>query len=95
MALSIGENNAQKKRVMPRACEAPLCHEGYNGSWQTPAGKDMKVAGSFPDFKFCYEVDQIRDQIIYIKQYACEPPYDTFRKNSYLAFRNGKIVEVQ
>jgi hypothetical protein len=58
-------------------------------------GKGMKVLGAFPHFKFCYGIDYIKDGMIFIKQYECAPPYNTFLKESRLYFRNGKIMEMQ
>ncbi len=57
-------------------------------------GTRMKVAGSFPEFKYCFYLDHIRDQVIYGKEYECAPPYNTIIRERKFAYINGKIKEV-
>lgn len=54
-------------------------------------GSTMKVAGAFPDLHYCYVVDRIAGQLIYIKEYRCRPPYDEYVAEHRLAWRKGKI----
>lgn len=69
-----------------------LGHESYI---YINSGKRMKLAGVFPKFKFCYGIDHVKNDLIYLKQYQCAPPYNVFLKESKLAYRRGKIIEVQ
>lgn len=55
-------------------------------------GKKMKVVGAFPKFDFCYSIDKIKDQIINLKEYKCEPPYNEFVRERKVIYRNGVIV---
>jgi hypothetical protein len=64
---------------------------GHETAVYLNTGKGMKVAGAFPKFDFCYGVDHIKDQIIYIRQYECAPPYSKFIRDRRLVFKGGKI----
>lgn len=57
-------------------------------------GKGMKVAGSFPHFKYCYFIDSIKGGIIYTQHYVCAPPYNQIIGKGKLAYKKGKIVEL-
>ncbi|MGZ3871373.1 MAG: hypothetical protein ACXVJD_00560 [Mucilaginibacter sp.] len=69
-----------------------LGHESYV---YINTGKRMKFLTAFPRFKFCYGIDHVKNNLIYLKQYECAPPYNVFLKESKLAYRRGKIIEVQ
>lgn len=56
-------------------------------------GKQMKVSGAFPKFDFCYTVDRIQNQTIYLKEYKCQPPYSEFIREREVIYQNGSIVE--
>jgi hypothetical protein len=56
-------------------------------------GKRMRVVGAFPKFNFCYTVDKIRDQVIYLKEYICEPPYNEFVRERKTIYHGGTIIE--
>ncbi|SRR5258706_1145642 len=56
-------------------------------------GKKMKIVGAFPKFDFCYVVDRIRIQIIYLEEYKCEPPYNEFVRERKVVYTNGLIIE--
>ena len=69
-----------------------LGHESYV---YINTGKRMKFSTAFPRFKFCYGIDHVKNNFIYLKQYECAPPYNVFLKESKLAYRREKIIEVQ
>ncbi|HKB44877.1 MAG TPA: hypothetical protein VKC90_10825 [Chitinophagaceae bacterium] len=56
-------------------------------------GNRMKVVGAFPKFNFCYAVDRIDKQVIYLKEYKCAPPYNEFIKEHRVIYLNGTIKE--
>jgi hypothetical protein len=56
-------------------------------------GRKMKVVGAFPEFDFCYTVDRIQDQVIYLKEYKCAPPYNELIKEHSVIYQGGKIKE--
>jgi hypothetical protein len=57
-------------------------------------GVGMKVAGAFPEFKFCFYLDHIRDKMIFAKEYECAPPYNKIIRDRKFKYVNGKIKEV-
>ena len=54
-------------------------------------GLGMKVVGAFPDFSFCYTLDHIQDQVIYAKEYECQPPYNKIVRESKFVYKGGEI----
>ena len=54
-------------------------------------GKAMKVTGRFPVFKFCYNLEHIKEQVIYAKEYECQPPYNTQVRERKFRYAFGKI----
>lgn len=58
-------------------------------------GNGMKNAGNFPEFKFCYGLDKIENQLIIVGKYTCMPPYNDDLGKAKLAYRGGKIVLVK
>ena len=56
-------------------------------------GKNMKVVGAFPKFDFCYSVDRIRNHIIYLKEYKCEPPYNEIIGERQVEYNKGTVME--
>lgn len=58
-------------------------------------GTHMKVVGAFPDYKYCFYLDHIRDQVIYGKEYECAPPYNHIIRERKFAYVNGKIKEAK
>ena len=57
-------------------------------------GVNMKVAGAFPTFNFCFNLDRIHDQVIYGKEYECTPPYNNIIRDRKFKYVGGKIKEV-
>ena len=55
-------------------------------------GKKMRVVGGF-NLDICYGLEKIQDNIIYINEYKCEPPYDSFIRKRKYVFQNNKIVQ--
>jgi hypothetical protein len=66
---------------------------GQDAAIYVNMGKKMKVIGAFPKFGFCYTVDNIRNQIIYLKEYKCEPPYNEFVRERKIIYHNGTVKE--
>jgi hypothetical protein len=58
-------------------------------------GSGMRPAGTFPDLEFCYAIDNIKNNVINIKEYECAPPYNTYIKTRKLIYRNGKVSELK
>jgi hypothetical protein len=54
-------------------------------------GKAMKATGGFPAFNFCYNLERIKEQVIYAKEYECKPPYNTEVRERKFKFVYGKI----
>ncbi|OQP43770.1 hypothetical protein A4D02_09815 [Niastella koreensis] len=69
-------------------------HIGSGSAIYLNTGTGMKVVGAFPEFKFCYYLDHIRDQIIFGKEYECAPPYNKFIQTRKFKYVNGKIMEI-
>ena len=57
-------------------------------------GAGMKVAGAFPDVKFCYHIDRISNEIIYVKEYECAPPYSTTIRERKFIYKNKRFSEI-
>ena len=57
-------------------------------------GLEMKVVGAFPEGNFCYNIDYIRDQVIYVKEHECAPPYSKIIKQRKFRYLNGKVREI-
>lgn len=51
----------------------------------------MKWADHFPLFRNCYNLEYIKDQVIYGKQYKCKPPYNTVVRERKFKFVKGKL----
>ena len=51
----------------------------------------IKMTGNFPSFKFCYNLEYIKDQVIYAKEYECKPPYNSVSRERKFRYVNGKI----
>ena len=56
-------------------------------------GKGMKVVGAFPKFSYCYGVDRIEQQVIYVSEYKCLPPYNEYVKQHKLYYWNETVIE--
>ena len=57
-------------------------------------GTGMKVVGNF-NLDICYSIEKIKNRIIYVNEYECAPPYDTFvRKRKYMLVKN-KLIEIK
>lgn len=56
-------------------------------------GKKMKVTGAFPSLGFCYVVDRIFHQVIYVKEYKCRPPYNEYVKEHRFVYQDGSVKE--
>ena len=67
---------------------------GHGSAIYLNTGVSMKVVGAFPEFKFCYSLDHIRDQVIYGKEYECAPPYNNIIRDRKFKYMDGKIKEV-
>jgi hypothetical protein len=57
-------------------------------------GTGMKVVGAFPEFRYCYFLDHIRDQLIFGKEYECAPPYMKIIRDRKFKYVAGKIIEI-
>jgi hypothetical protein len=67
---------------------------GHGSAIYLNTGASMKIVGAFPEFKFCYYLDHIQDQVIFGKEYDCAPPYNNIIRERKFAFVDGKIKEV-
>ncbi|HWK02433.1 MAG TPA: hypothetical protein VNS58_02300 [Puia sp.] len=54
-------------------------------------GTGMKVVGAFPKFYFCYSLEQIKDQVIYGREYECQPPYNKILRQRRFIYEQGRI----
>jgi hypothetical protein len=66
---------------------------GQDAAIYINTGKRMKVVGAFPKFDFCYTADRILNQVIYLKEYKCEPPYNEFIRERKVVYQRGAIKE--
>ncbi len=57
-------------------------------------GTGMKVVGSF-NLDICYSVEKIKNQIIYVNEYKCAPPYDSFVRIRKYLLRGNKLAEIK
>jgi hypothetical protein len=57
-------------------------------------GANMKVIGSF-NLDICYSVEKIKNKIIYVNEYECAPPYDTFMRKRKYMLKGNKLTELK
>jgi len=69
-------------------------HIGAGSAIYLNTGTGMKVVGAFPEFRYCYYLNNIRDQIIFGKEYECAPPYMKILRDRKFKYVAGKIIEI-
>jgi len=57
-------------------------------------GNRMKVIGSF-NLDICYKVEKIANLIIYVNEYECSPPYNTFIETRKYKLTGAKLSEIK
>ena len=64
---------------------------GYESAIYLNKGTGMKVVGAFPAFKFCYGLEHIKNQVIYAREYECQPPYNKVIRKREFVYKEGEI----
>lgn len=64
---------------------------GHEAAIYMNTGTAMKMTGNFPSFKFCYNLEYIKNQVIYAKEYECKPPYNTRVRERKFRYALGKV----
>jgi hypothetical protein len=55
----------------------------------------MKVAGAFPSFDFCYVILNIKQRIIYLREFQCGPGAPPSQKQRKYRYNDGKVFEIK
>lgn len=67
---------------------------GHEAAIYVNTGKAMEMTGTFPSFNFCYTLHYIKKQVIYAKEYECQPPYNAVSRERKFRYTRGEIKHI-